>query len=122
MKPKEIKRYTSMRHWEQVILDRKASGLTVKQYCENNNITKRRYYYWSRIIRDADFSSIEVATAKELEEPDNQPQFAKVELHSGNSASGITIRMRDSEIDIHPDSNPEHIRIIMEALIYAQRY
>ena len=41
-----------LQHWRKVIQDRAESGLTVKEYCEQHNITKDSYYYWLRTVRE----------------------------------------------------------------------
>ncbi len=38
--------------WEQRIKERVENGLTIDEWCLNNGITKYRYYYWNRRIRE----------------------------------------------------------------------
>jgi len=40
-------------HWAQVMQDRKASGLSNKDYCESAGIHENVYYYWQRKLREA---------------------------------------------------------------------
>ena len=42
-----------MAKWAQVISDRKASGVTIKTYCQNTGISKDSYYYWQKKLREA---------------------------------------------------------------------
>ena len=37
--------------WMQIIRDRNQSGLTIREYCQQNGINQNAYYYWLRIIR-----------------------------------------------------------------------
>lgn len=37
--------------WQQIFADRTASGLSVKDYCEANNLKKDQYFYWQPIAR-----------------------------------------------------------------------
>ena len=37
--------------WMQIIQDRNQSGLTIREYCEQNGLSRNAYYYWLRIIR-----------------------------------------------------------------------
>lgn len=39
--------------WKQIFADHAASGLSVKAYCEANNIKKDQYFYWQSIARKA---------------------------------------------------------------------
>lgn len=38
--------------WKQRIENRKASGLKVNEWCEQNHISRHAYYYWHRKITD----------------------------------------------------------------------
>ena len=37
--------------WKERFIAQKASGLTVLQWCEENNITRHTYYYWYKQIK-----------------------------------------------------------------------
>ena len=39
-------------HWSQLIAERKESGLTVREFCENAGIRENTYYYWQKKLRD----------------------------------------------------------------------
>ena len=39
--------------WSAAICAQKASGLTIKEWCEQNGINSNTYYYYLRRIRDA---------------------------------------------------------------------
>ena len=39
--------------WNAAICAQKASGLTIKEWCEQNGINSNTYYYYLRRIRDA---------------------------------------------------------------------
>lgn len=100
--------------WQKHIANRKRTGLTVKAYCEENNLTVGRYYYWHRVIQN---ECIEVSSSDEvsLPTPSNEersfdpeqnspaPEFVEVHL-----PSAVTTPSRDFTIPskvtpaIHP--------------------
>lgn len=41
-----------LNEWAQRFADQKASGLTVKQWCEDNNFTIHTYNYWKRVLKE----------------------------------------------------------------------
>nr|WP_177298318.1 hypothetical protein [uncultured Blautia sp.] len=41
-----------LNEWAQRFVDQKASGLTVKQWCEDNNFTIYAYNYWKRVFKE----------------------------------------------------------------------
>lgn len=117
----EMKQQVSMQKWQQIILDQKATGMSVDAYCEKESLSRNSFYYWQRKIRDAACTALEASDTNEVAKRRDEPVFTKIELPARNTSSGITIKTTDSEINIAPDSDPAHVRIIMEALVYAQR-
>ena len=47
-----------MQQWYSIIRSQKESGLTVDAFCEANNISKNRYFYWQKKLRE---TAIEIA-------------------------------------------------------------
>ena len=45
---------TNIDKWRHLIADRETSGLTVKEWCVRNSISKDSYYYWFKKVRNAD--------------------------------------------------------------------
>ena len=60
---KQAKNSIQMRNWENMILDRQSSGLTVEQWCARENISKSVYYYHLRKVRQSYCEQIPVAVA-----------------------------------------------------------
>lgn len=69
--------------WRQRIAERNASGLTVKEWCIQNDVPKEQYYYWSRRIRisDGNKNEKEVVFAEVKMEP-------KAVAHSDSTLCG----------------------------------
>lgn len=51
MSPKEAKRKINIQQWTGIIQARIKSGLNVKEYCKQNNLSKDAYFYWQHVIR-----------------------------------------------------------------------
>ena len=56
--------------WKERFADRKSKGLTVKDWCLENGLTRAKYYHWYKIITESE--SIATTTQK--------PVFAKVKV------------------------------------------
>ena len=41
-----------MSHWSEVIEERNASGLSVREYCKKSGIRENAYFYWQRKLRE----------------------------------------------------------------------
>jgi len=42
-----------MTQWSEILQDKSASGLTVREYCESNGLSINSFYYWQRKLRSA---------------------------------------------------------------------
>lgn len=55
-----VKSHLKLEHWKRLIAECQSSGLPVKQWCSNNDVSKAQYYYWLRKIREVTVSEIPV--------------------------------------------------------------
>ena len=78
---KQAKNSIQMRNWENMIIDRQSSGLTVEQWCARENISKSVYYYHLRKVRQSYCEQIPVAVANLSETI--TPADASVRISSG---------------------------------------
>lgn len=120
----DVKDELKLRQWAQDMQDQKSSGLPQKQWCDMHGIKPTTFEYRCRKVREA----VEKERCSETNEiiftnpAVPEPAFAKVTLTAPPKiSSGIDIQFFDTKIHISPDADPEHIRIVMEALSHAQR-
>ena len=101
-----------LQQWSQAIHARNESGLTVKEYCENNNISENAYYYWLRKIRE---STIEAASGQfaELSVPE-EPQA------DAGSSAGLTVEMNGARILVADAGCRDALTMVLEVLRNAQ--
>ena len=103
--------------WNAAICAQKASGLTIKEWCEQNGINPNTYYYYLRRIRDA---MLESSGPRLME-----MEFSAADLPAEKSASPdsflpqITITLRDCVIGIGETASPELISSVLEAVRHA---
>ena len=71
--------------WTQRIADCRSSEKSVRDWCEENGISKKTYYYWKRRI-----------FKKEQEQ--ETPEFA--ELHSFRTASSVAASLEISGVNV----------------------
>ena len=115
MESRELISCSRHMQWLADIEDQKASGLTVKEWCRAHDLLEKTYYYRHKVVMD------ELCTRINNEaEPvrNGPPEFAKIEL-SGSGQSGIHIETATVNIHISPDSNTEHVRLVLGAIRYA---
>lgn len=76
--------------WTERLQTRQTSGLTVEEWCMQNQVTKHTYYYWKRRI-------------KRLQETneDIESNLVFAEIHRAvPSASGLQVAWRDLNLSI----------------------
>ena len=47
----KVRQQVSLKRWKQFILERQASGLSIKAYCKAQGLSVHSYYYWQRKLR-----------------------------------------------------------------------
>ncbi|QAA31024.1 hypothetical protein C1I91_04755 [Clostridium manihotivorum] len=61
--------------WEQRINEKNKSGLTIKEWCEKNGISRHKYNYWNHLLIKRNEKTVEETTFTEvttiLSKPDN---------------------------------------------------
>lgn len=105
---REATRQVRLHNWQQVIADCQNSGLTIREYCRQNGITKDKYYYWLRKSKEAMIESNPIFFA-EL-----SPARAPIEESVGHSA--ITLRINGAIIDINGTVSEDMLHTVIRAV------
>ena len=87
--------------WTQIILECQNSGLSNKEYCRQNGISEKAYYYWLRKLRSAAADSI--------------PQIVEVEPPAAMEDK-VYIRIRGAELTLPAGTDVEAIAAVLRSL------
>ena len=52
MSTKSILHKAKLNEWASRFADQKASGLTVTEWCKQNNLSEYKYFYWKRLLKE----------------------------------------------------------------------
>ena len=52
-----VKSQIKLERWREIAAKCQASGLSVKEWCLSNNVSKDQYFYWLRKIRERTVSN-----------------------------------------------------------------
>ena len=52
MSTKSMLRQAKLNEWAVRFSDQKASGLTVKEWCSQNNLSRDKFFYWKRLLKE----------------------------------------------------------------------
>ena len=86
--------------WVQIIRECQSSGLSNKEYCRQQGISEKSYYYWLRKLRKAAAEGI--------------PQIVEVEPPA--EADKVNIRFRGAELTLPAGTDAEAIAAVLRSL------
>lgn len=108
--------------WTKMIEECYASGLTKRQWCQENNISEKVFHYWQRRVRDA-------ILAKETSKEDNLPTIVelsppvKQDKHSiapiPQTASAV-LHVNGVMIELTESASADFIQKLLGVLSYVQ--
>lgn len=52
MSTKSILHQAQLNEWASRFADQKSSGLSVSEWCKQNGLTKYKYFYWKRLLKE----------------------------------------------------------------------
>ena len=92
-----------MAHWNKQVEACRSSGLTVAQWCSENNVAVSTYYSWQKKL----FQNLVVPT---------DVCFAELPAAVSESPKTVTIRCRDFTIELDSSTDSPVLRTVIEAL------
>ena len=105
--------------WVPIIKECRNSDLSVKHWCQQNNVNEKRFYYWQRKLREAATESLPT-TAK-------QPTF--VQVASTTSFSNVTqptsfvpsmvLKVGNVSLELSDTVHPELLANVLKVLSHA---
>lgn len=101
-----------LRQWTKIIQDCQASNLTITDWCNQNNIGAKSYYYWLRKLRLKSCEGTEIPTKKQAIIP--------LQLSSLQGTApvhpAITIHIGSASIDIAEGTTQSMIEAVLKSL------
>lgn len=101
-----------LQQWREIIRQRGESGLSVKDFCLQNNLSKNAYYYWLKKLREAAIVE-HPATFAELI-PAQEP-FAS-DIGNNRFMPQMTLTVNKVELGVNQDTPTDLIKNILEVV------
>lgn len=102
--------------WAAVIKDRIESGLSVTDYCEQNNLSKTQYYYWLRKIREQVIET-QMPQLVELQPP---APVKRISTPPDDSFSAeMTISVGNVNLAVNSSTSPELLKMVLGVIANA---
>ena len=102
----KVKKEVQLKKWAEMVQRRNESGLTVVQWCADNNINIKTYYYRLKKVREAMCSEIETHDIVPVT-PQNE---------SGKHSEQIELSVGDVKISLPDNFSSDTLRRIIEVL------
>jgi transposase-like protein len=91
--------------WRQRIAECEQSGMSVRQWCLQHDLTSNRFYEWRKRLGRLEDTAAEPAGWTRLQVADALP-----------ASRPLTVRVGAAAIDVVPGFDPAHLRAIVRAL------
>ena len=92
-----------LQNWAEVIRAKQESGLSNREYCAQNGIAEKTYYYWLRKVRQA---ALECAP----------PELVRLEDERQVSDRTIRIRYGSAELNLPDNVNLAAVAALLDSL------
>ena len=113
----ELKHMARVAEWKEKVAACRSSGQTVRGWCEEQGINRKKYYYWERtVLAEAE---------KQLSEEENSGKAKFVSIPAlpeqriperGGTALAAKVRMGNVEVEIYGGVRGETIELVLRAL------
>jgi hypothetical protein len=63
MKSRDVTAEYRLSKWAQIMQERKSTGESINEFCQNRGIKRHSYFYWQRKLREAAVESLAIVSA-----------------------------------------------------------
>lgn len=121
-----VREYRS-NQWMKIIQDRNQSGLTIREYCQQNGVNQNAYYYWLRIIRHQAMEKENTAIQQQefveipsLQVPETTSYKPPVDPElPEDSGSGLTLEYKGVRIQVQTSTSMQLLSKALEVVGHA---
>ncbi|AHF10481.1 MULTISPECIES: transposase [Dehalobacter] len=102
-----------MEQWVRLIKEFQASGMTVKSWCQQNNISESAYYYWLKQIRMKAYLHQLPTTQPENKKP---VEFAKLHVDTLRTGAAVIIHLPSATVEVKEGTSQKTLEAVLLAL------
>ena len=130
MNAKQKLHQVHLQEWSIRFADQKASGLTVRQWCEQNNLSFHTYNYWKHLLKEevVDQSlpdivplSLPVLSGSDSSSGTTTPTFPSIRANRSirSNNSDVQMQINGISIEIDPSVSEEFLCKLIRAVCHA---
>ena len=123
-----IKHQVLLSKWADLIKSCQTSGMTVQNWCAQNNINAKTYYYWLKRVREQAIQNLpqadsctQIATRQQkslVREPEGDITFKQLEVQSPiqGMQAAVIIKLPQASIEVANDATQRTLEAVLLAL------
>lgn len=123
MRLSEAESQLQLQKWTTIIQEYRSSGMKLKDWLYENNISKDQYYYWQRKLK-MEAIKCTMPTFVDVSEVSQPPAVVEpqnfTEAQDNNSEPAAVIRFEKCSIEINNSASVEIIRNLVKAMAYVK--
>lgn len=105
--------------WLPIVKECRASGMTVRSWCQQNDVDEKRFYYWQNKLRGIASESLPVSNNHQTKfVPLNTPM--QMPTYGNNFSPAMVIRVGHAAIELSNQVQPELLASVLKVLGNAQ--
>ena len=108
-----------LQHWTKLIAECQSSNMSIKAWCELNNIKEKTYYYWLRKIREQALNNSPVPVSNASPAVKEKPvSFKKLEVQAPVSGmqTAVIIRLPSATVEVAQGTDQKTVEAVLRAL------
>ncbi|MCR5227368.1 MAG: hypothetical protein K6E27_09170 [Eubacterium sp.] len=115
-------RQIRLAQWRKILAEKASSGLTAKEFCAQNNISRDSYFYWQNLVREDALTKMKPPALVELKPP---ATIDDLELNTSNPSASefkpqIAVTINNATIQIDANTPKELLALVLEVVSNAK--
>lgn len=103
--------------WMEIIKRHSGSGQSISSWCEQNNISKGKFYYWQRVIREESLIKAgTLALTGQNQFVELKPSESELKFRPNNQGACAILRSNGSEVEILNGADPNTLSLILKLI------
>lgn len=103
--------------WMEIIKRHSGSGQSISSWCEQNNISKGKFYYWQRVIREESLIKAgTLALSGQNQFVELKPSESELRFRSSDQGTCAILHANGSEIEVLNGADPNTLALILNLI------
>ena len=113
---KETTREYRLKKWADIIAEQRKSGLSIKAFCTDRDLSQHAFFYWLRLLRE------EISKEKPLVQAVAAPAFVPLSSAEPHivAADKLSLHYGAFQIDVEMHTSPELLQKTLQILSRVQ--